>query len=208
MAGTAPILLLSMPQMADPNFARAVVLLCDYTEKGAFGLVVNRPMEEPAWTIVKTEPPVKIDPEVRLWIGGPVDPQRTWVLAAEANGPDDEQREICPGVVLSVSHQLTLELLQAPPTHRARVLIGYAGWAPGQLDQEIAASAWLTLDVDADLIFSVPPELMWETALRRLGTDPAKLQTSFQGGARVEPASPGGKASKGSAATPNRPRVH
>jgi putative transcriptional regulator len=111
-------------------------------------------------------------------------------------------------VVLSVSHQLTLELLQAPPTNRARVLIGYAGWAPGQLDQEIAASAWLTLDVDADLIFAVPPELMWETALQRLGTDPAKLQTSFHGGARTEPAKPSGKAAKGSAASPVRPRVH
>ena len=53
---TAPLLLLSMPQMADPNFAQTVVLLCDYTEKGAFGLVVNRQMDEPAWTMVKTEP--------------------------------------------------------------------------------------------------------------------------------------------------------
>lgn len=56
--GTAPILLLSMPQMADPNFAKTVVLLCDYTEDGAFGLIVNRRMTEPAWTLVKTEPPI------------------------------------------------------------------------------------------------------------------------------------------------------
>ena len=96
-AGTAPILLLSMPQMADPNFAQTVVLLCDYTEQGAFGLVVNRQMDEPAWTMVKTEPPVRVDPELRLWVGGPVDPQQTWVLMSEAQGPDDEQREICPG---------------------------------------------------------------------------------------------------------------
>ena len=207
MAGTAPILLLSMPQMADPNFAQTVVLLCDYTERGAFGLVINRQMDEPAWTVVKTDPPVKIDPEVRLWIGGPVDRQRTWVLTAEAQGADDEQREICPGVVLSVSHQLTLDLLQAPPTNRARVLIGYAGWAAGQLDEEIAASAWLTLAVDADLIFSVPPELMWETALRRLGTDPAKLQASFHG-TPAQPERPSGKPAKGSAPPSNRPRVH
>lgn len=178
MADAAPILLLSMPQMADPNFTQVVILLCDYTADGAFGLIVNRQMEEPAWTMVKTDPPVKVDPEVKLWIGGPVDPQRTWVLAADAQGPEDEQREICPGVVLSVSHQLTLDLLQAPPTGHARVVVGYAGWGAGQLDEELAASAWLTLDVDPGLIFNVPPELMWETALRRLGTDPAKLQTS------------------------------
>ena len=178
MSGTAPILLLSMPQMADPNFAQTVVLLCDYTDQGAFGLVVNRQMDEPAWTMVQTEPPVKVDPELRLWIGGPVNPQQTWVLTAEAHGPEDEQREICPGVILSVSHQLTLQLLQAPPSNRARIIVGYSGWGAGQLDAEIAASAWLTMDVDPGLIFTVPPELMWETALRRLGTHPSQLQTS------------------------------
>ncbi len=176
--GSAPILLLSMPQMADPNFARTVVLLCDYTDEGAFGLVVNRPMDEPAWQMVRTDPPVRVDPDLRLWIGGPVDPQRTWVLMSEAQGPDDEQREIAPGVLLSVSHELTLQLLQAPPSSRARLIVGYAGWAPGQLDHEIAASAWLSLDVASHLIFGVPAEQMWETAIRRLGADPSALQTS------------------------------
>lgn len=178
-AGTAPLLLLSMPQMADPNFARTVVLLCEYTGQGAFGLVVNRQMSEPAWRLIKTEPPVRVDPELRLWIGGPVEPYRTWVLMTEAQGPDDEQQEICPGVLLSVSHELTLQLLQSPPSSRARVVVGYAGWGPGQLDKEIAASAWLTMDVDPRLIFGVPPDEMWETAIRRLGTDPSALQTSF-----------------------------
>ena len=168
-----------MPQMADPNFAQTVVLLCDYTEKGAFGLVVNRQMDEPAWTMVKTDPPVKVDPEVRLWVGGPVEPQQTWVLSAEAQGPDEEQREICPGVVLSMSQQLALRLLQEPTSNRARIIVGCSAWAPSQLDEELAASAWLTMEVDPGLIFGVPHELMWETALRRLGTDPAKLQTSF-----------------------------
>ena len=175
---SAPLLLLSMPQMADPNFAKTVVLLCEYTDRGAFGLVVNRQMTEPAHTLVRTEPPIKVDPDLRLWIGGPVEPQRTWILMSEAQGPDDEQREICPGLLLSVSHELTLRLLQAPPSSRARVLVGYAGWGPGQLDHEIAASGWLTMDVDPALIFTVPPEQMWETAIRRLGTDPANLQMS------------------------------
>jgi putative transcriptional regulator len=177
-AGAAPILLLSMPQMADPNFAQTVILLCDYTDQGAFGLVVNRQMADPAWTMIQTEPPIRIDPDVRLWVGGPVEPQRTWVLMAEAHGPDEEQREIAPGLLLSVSHELTLQLLQAPPSTRARLIAGYSGWGPGQLDQEIAASGWLTMDVDPGLIFGVPAEQMWETAIRRLGADPAALQTS------------------------------
>jgi putative transcriptional regulator len=71
-----------------------------------------------------------------------------------------------------------LELLQSPPSSKTRVMVGYAGWGPGQLDHELAASAWLTLDVDSQLIFGVPAEKMWETAIRRLGTDPSALQTS------------------------------
>jgi putative transcriptional regulator len=177
-AGTAPLLLVSMPQMADPNFARTVVLLCDYTDQGAFGLVVNRQLPEPASQLIKTKPPIRVNPELRLWMGGPVELQRAWVLMSEAQGPDDEQREICPGVLLSVSQELTLHLLQAPPSPRARVIVGYAGWAPGQLDKELAASAWLTIDVDPGLIFGVPADQMWEAAIRRLGADPAALQTS------------------------------
>ena len=175
---TAPLLLLSMPQMADPNFARTVVLLCEYTDQGAFGLVVNRPMSEPAWTLVKTEPAVRVDPELRLWVGGPVDPQRTWVLTADSAGPDDEQKEICDGVVLSASKALTLQVLQAPPSKRARVIVGYAAWGPGQLETELASSSWLTIAVDPSLIFDVPAEQMWEAAIRRLGSDPASFQTS------------------------------
>ena len=179
MAGDlAPLLLLSMPQMSDPNFARTVILLCDYSEDGAFGLVVNRQLSEPAWTMLKTQPPVEVHRDIRLWVGGPVDPQRAWVLMAESHGPDDEQREIVPGVILSASHALTMQILQAPPSRRSRVVVGYAGWGPGQLDKEIAASGWLTLNVEPGLIFGVPAEEMWETAIRRLGADPAALQLS------------------------------
>jgi putative transcriptional regulator len=174
----APLILLSMPQMSDPNFAKTVLLLCDYTEEGAFGLVVNRQMDEPAWTVVRTEPEVIINRDLRLWVGGPVEPQRTWVLTADAQGPEDEQREVCPGVILSVSRELTLSLLQAPPSSQTRLMVGYAGWGPGQLDQEIAASAWLTMPVDPGLIFGIPPDRMWEAAIRRLGTDPSAFQMS------------------------------
>ncbi len=177
-AGAAPLLLLAMPQMADPNFAKAVVLLCDYTEDRAFGLVVNRQMTEPARTLIRTEPDVRVDPDLRLWIGGPVQPHSTCVLMSGAQGPEEETREVAPGVLLSVSPALTLQMLQAPPSNRTRVIAGYAGWGPGQLDKEIAESSWLTLDVDPSLIFGVPPERMWETAIRRFGTDPAMFQTS------------------------------
>src|SRR5690349_24772729 len=119
MAGSAPILLLSMPQMMDPNFAKTVVLLTDYTDEGAFGLVVNRQMEEPAWTLSKTEPPVRVDPDLRLWVGGPVDMHRRRGSMSEPQAPDAEQQEICPGALLSASKELRLQLLPIQRTMRA-----------------------------------------------------------------------------------------
>jgi putative transcriptional regulator len=172
-----PTLLLSMPQLQDPNFARTVVLLCDYVPEGAFGLVLNRPTDLPASNMVRLDPPVAGSNGLPLCIGGPVEPERGWILMAEE--PDDpEYRTICDGVYLSTSPLLLRNVLAATPAPRARVLAGYAGWGPGQLDEELAQSAWLIGDVDLDIVFDVDPSLMWETAIRRLGADPSALQTS------------------------------
>jgi putative transcriptional regulator len=172
-----PTLLLSMPQLQDPNFARTVVLLCDYVPDGAFGLVLNRPTSMPASEMVKLEPPVVGGNTLPLCIGGPVEPERGWILLAEE--PDDtDYRTIREGLYLSTSPTLLRHVLSVSPPPRARVLAGYAGWGPGQLDQELAQSAWLIGDVDLDLVFDVEPSLVWETAIRRLGAEPSTLQTS------------------------------
>ena len=171
-----PSLLLSMPQLQDPNFARTVVLLCDYLPEGAFGLVLNRPTEMAASTMVRLDPPVHQGNDLPLCIGGPVEPERGWVLLGEE--PDVlEYRTICEGVYLSTSPTLLRAVLTAE-SPRARILAGYAGWGPGQLDEELAHSAWLMSDIDVDLVFDVPTAAMWETAIRRLGADPSALQTS------------------------------
>jgi putative transcriptional regulator len=172
-----PALLVSMPQLQDPNFARAVVLLCDFAPDGAFGLVLNRPTEMAASEMVKLDPEVVAGNSLPLCIGGPVEPQRGWILLAEP--PDDQDfRTICEGVYLSTSPNLLRSVLTAFPEPRARVLAGYAGWGPGQLDVELAQSAWLIGSVDVDLVFDVEPGAMWETAIRRLGADPSSLQMS------------------------------
>ncbi len=174
----APTLLVAMPQMLDPNFRRGVVLLCEYTEDGAFGFVINRPMHEPAWEVVQAQPPIEIHREQRLWVGGPVEPERSWVLLDQPSGFEDDTRLVAPGIYLSASGELARQILQGPPRGRARVIVGYAGWGAGQLDRELAASAWLTADASLDLVFDVPADRVWETAIRRLGADPASLQTS------------------------------
>jgi putative transcriptional regulator len=112
-----------------------------------------------------------------LHVGGPVEPERGWILLNE-EPVDPEYRTIRDGLYLSTSPVLLRKVLESHPAPRARILAGYAGWGPGQLDEELAASAWLMGDVDLDLIFDVDPNRMWETAIRRLGADPSALQTS------------------------------
>lgn len=166
-----------MPQLQDPNFARTVVLLCEHAPDGAFGLVLNRPTDVAAETAVRLEPPVAEGNGMRLWIGGPVEPQRGWIIMdSEPEGID--ARQIAEGVYLSSSPVVLRRVLESDPQPRARVLAGYAGWGPGQLDDELGESSWLITDVQPDLIFDVAPALMWETALRRMGADPTALQMS------------------------------
>ena len=172
-----PSLLLSMPQMQDPNFARTVVLLCDYGPDGAFGLVVNRPTDAIASEMVRLQPPVGRGSDLRLFLGGPVQPERGWVLLSEPPLEPDF-RTIRDGLYLSASPEVLRYVLESSPPARARVLAGYAGWGPGQLDEELAQSAWLIGDVDLDLIFDVEAPAMWDTAIRRLGADPSALQSS------------------------------
>ena len=169
-------LLLSMPQLQDPNFARTVVLLCEYTPDGAFGLVLNRPTNVAASEMVRLDPPVVGGNNIPLWIGGPVEPQRGWILLGDE--PHTEFKLIREGLYLSTSPTLLRHVLEASPAPRARVLAGYAGWGPGQLDAELAQSAWLMADVDLDIVFDVAADVMWETAIRRLGADPSSLTTS------------------------------
>lgn len=171
-----PTLLLSMPQLVDPNFNRTVVLLVDYAPEGAFGLVLNRPTEMPASSMVRLIPPVTSDNDMPLWIGGPVEPERGWILLGEE--PESDFKIIRDGLYLSTSPDLLRRVLEANPPPRARVLAGYAGWGPGQLDEELAQSAWLMSDVDLDLVFDIKADMMWETAIRRLGADPSTLTTS------------------------------
>lgn len=170
----APTLLVSMPQLLDPNFLKTVVLLCEHGPEGAFGLVLNRPTETPAAAAVQLSPPPRANSGVALWVGGPVEPQRGWILLG--HDPEEaEAVEIVDGLFLTSSQAVLRRLIETGEA-RCRILTGYAGWAPGQLDHELAASAWLTADVDPALIFDTPASTLWEVTIRRLGADPALLQ--------------------------------
>src|SRR5438552_18682804 len=90
MNSLAPAFLLSMPQMNDPNFTRTVVLLCKHGDEGAFGLVVNRPLVTTGRVTVNLDPPASTDRELQVWVGGPVKPQRSWVLVRQESDDAEE----------------------------------------------------------------------------------------------------------------------
>jgi putative transcriptional regulator len=181
-------MLLSMPHLLDPNFNRTVVLLCNHSEeKGAFGLVVNRPLVTTSAVVVelRTESEVPAHEgsssprELQVWIGGPVDPHRSWILVGREL--DDEGRSgirVCDGVHLSTSPDLLHQLLGPTPPLETRLIVGHARWAPGQLEKELEACAWLICDVDRELIFTTKPDRMWDAAIRGLGANPETLQAS------------------------------
>jgi putative transcriptional regulator len=161
----APALLLSMPQLLDQNFCHTVILLCQHSELGAFGLVVNRPL-------------LTTGRDFEFWVGGPVEPERSWILAGGHDYDDLPGMRVADDLLLSTSPDLLQRLLEPNPPATARLIVGYAGWGPGQLEAELNASAWLIGEIDRDLIFNTPPDRMWKTAIRRLGADPAALQMS------------------------------
>jgi putative transcriptional regulator len=181
-----------MPQLQDPNFTRTVILLCQHNENGAFGIVVNRPLVTSGQVIVNVrtapadirepEKTLSTDRELEVWVGGPVEPQRSWILVGgdmQGSGEDEARgARITDDLYLSTSPDLLRRLLEPDPPRDMRLIIGYSGWGPGQLEAELQASAWLLSDVDRDLIFNTPPCEMWERAIRRLGADPASLQMS------------------------------
>jgi putative transcriptional regulator len=127
--------------------------------------------------MVRLTPPVEFGNDLILSTGGPVEPDRGWILTAEQPAEPD-YRTIVDGLYLSTSPMLLRRVLEARPAPRALVLAGYAGWGPGQLDEELEQSAWLMSEVALDLIFDTRPAIMWETAIRRIGADPSALQMS------------------------------
>ena len=175
LESVAPALLLSMPQLEDPNFRRTVVLLCQHSAEGAWGLVLNRPTGQLAAEVVQMDPPLSRNSGLEIWIGGPVEPQRGCILIGEEPS-GEEGIQLADGLYLSGSPALLRRLLEEVPPPHTKLLMGYAGWGPGQLEAELTQSAWLIGELELDLVFDTDAAVLWETAIRRLGADPSMLQ--------------------------------
>lgn len=170
--------LIAMPGISDPRFERAVILVCSHSPQQAMGLVVNKPREELHLSDVLEHLGIALEPPMgaqAVLDGGPVTPDRGYVLHSEDFEIGTSTLAVAPGVRMTTTREV-LEALgsQSPPAEFVLAL-GYAGWGGGQLEQELLANVWLVADAERDLVFHEALEDRWAHAIRKLGLDPSQL---------------------------------
>lgn len=170
-------LLIAMPSLRDPNFARGVAFLCQHGEDGAMGILVNR-LSEYRLGDVLAQMNLKSDlPEVTdapVLIGGPVQPERGFVLH-EAGGEWESSFKISERVCVTTSRDILIAMSEGRGPQRALVALGYSGWTAGQLEQELRENAWLTTGVNERILFDTPLEERWEAAAGLVGVNMAHM---------------------------------
>jgi len=165
--------LIAMPGLKDPNFSRTVTYVCEHTEQGAMGIVINRPMDIRLGMVLSQLDILSANPEVTealVFLGGPVQPDRGFVLHST-----EERFESTLNVADEISITTSRDVLEAiaegrgPARHL--VALGYAGWGNGQLEEEMSSNAWLSGPADQAIIFTTPVDARWQAAAGLLGVD-------------------------------------
>lgn len=170
-------LLVAMPQLSDPRFARTVVYLCAHSEEGAMGLVVNRPFEGLHFTDLLDQLGIPGSPEcetVRVQFGGPVEGGRGFVLHS-AEYLVETSMVVAGQVALTATVDVLKAMARGDGPRRHLLALGYSGWGAGQLDSELRENAWLTVPADPELLFDTDLESKWGRAMAKLGINPAIL---------------------------------
>ncbi|MEZ5841195.1 MAG: YqgE/AlgH family protein [Hyphomicrobiales bacterium] len=178
-------LLIAMPNMEDDRFARSVVYICAHSEDGAMGIVINQLSDEIDFSELLVQLDIVAEgEEIRLPApvhamhvhrGGPVEPGRGFVLHSADYYIDNSTLPINEGVCLTATLDILKAIAEGKGPERSLLALGYAGWAPGQLEAEIQANGWLYCDADPDLIFDDALEGKYDRALKRIGIDLGKL---------------------------------
>lgn len=162
------IFLVASPALRDPNFRQAVVLLCEYGAEGALGVIVNRPTAMSLTEAVPQIPVLEGQGHV-LFSGGPVQTNQVMVLYRVTEDPG-ETHHVFDGVYLGGNLGVLERLMITPNTDESfRAFMGYSGWAPGQLENEMKTGSWLTLPGDSSLVFEKDPVQVWPDIFRSLG---------------------------------------
>lgn len=178
-------LLIAMPVMSDPRFARSVIYMCAHSEDGAMGLIINQRASHISFPdllerlgIVASNGDDGITDEIgkmSIHVGGPVETGRGFVLHSSDYFADDSTLPIENGVCLTATIDILRAIATGTGPNRAILALGYAGWSPGQLESEIQANGWLNCPADPDLIFDPNVEAKYTRALAKLGIDPSHL---------------------------------
>ncbi|AUH32791.1 YqgE/AlgH family protein [Paracoccus tegillarcae] len=177
-------ILIAMPGMLDPRFERSVVLICAHSDEGAMGLVLNRPLPEIEFNDLLGQLGIDADDQtqqIEVRFGGPVEPGRGFVLHHADRIEDDEAEgmmRIGTDLAMTSTRDILEDLAHGSGPGQAVLALGYAGWGPGQLEDEMLANGWLTGETGEDLIFSTDNEAKWGAALRAQGVDPSLLSAA------------------------------
>ncbi len=174
--------LIAMPGMVDENFAGSVVYLCEHNDKGALGLVINKPIDITLKNLFeKVELPLARDELARqpVFFGGPVQTERGFVLhegpGADGEGGYSSTLAIPGGLAMTTSKDVLEAVSDGAGPKRMLVTLGCSGWSPGQLEEELGRNGWLTVPADPAVIFDTPVEQRYGRALGLLGVDPRML---------------------------------
>jgi putative transcriptional regulator len=168
--------LVAMPGITDPRFDRTVIFLCSHSAEGAMGLVINRQFQGLDFHALLEQLDLDTDSAVNrpVYAGGPVETGRGFVLHS-----DDFRQESTLVMAGDVALTATIDILKAladgAGPKNSLIALGYAGWAPGQLDRELTRNGWLTANASHDLLFATPDEDKWPKALASIGIDPSML---------------------------------
>tara|TARA_R110000868_G_scaffold134793_2_gene347019 strand:+ start:5734 stop:6321 length:588 start_codon:yes stop_codon:yes gene_type:complete len=170
-------LLVAMPQMLDERFAKTVIYMCAHTEDGAMGLVVNKVMENIDFPDLLDQLGLEPTPrgnDIRVHFGGPVESGRGFVLHS-SDYVQDATMVIDDHIAMTATTDILRDIAEGEGPRNSLLALGYAGWGPGQLDTEIQANGWLSVDADDTLIFGTDPKTIWQGALAKMGIDVSML---------------------------------
>jgi len=169
--------LVAMPAMTDPRFARSVICLCAHSPDGAMGLVVNRPLDGLSFDGLLRQLSLAPSPpqrRLRMLQGGPVENGRGFVLHT-TDWSSDASLPVADGLALTASVDILKAIAGGGGPRQGVLALGYAGWGPGQLDEEIQLNAWLSVDPDEGLLFGETHDAKWHQAMAKLKVDPSAL---------------------------------
>jgi putative transcriptional regulator len=173
-------LLIAMPTLADPNFSQTVTIVCEHTEKGALGIVVNKPLPMRLSDVLEQmnieahSEYIAAKPVLR---GGPVSTDRGFVLH-RPGGQWDHSHKVSDMIQVTTSRDVLAAIARGEGPDDAFIALGYAGWEAGQLEHEIKENSWISMPIDARMVFDLPYEDRWSAAWRFLGIDKDTMSRS------------------------------